>query len=55
MGARGTGLKKDTHTVKASNPGEPPASPEVSEKKTGTTQIAYLLYFTNKNIRFFEI
>lgn len=32
MRARGTGLKKDRHTVTASNPGETPANPEVSEK-----------------------
>lgn len=30
--ARGTGLKKDRHTVRASDPGETPADTEVSEK-----------------------
>lgn len=36
MRARGTGLKKDRHTVTASNPGETAAKSEVSEKKTWT-------------------
>lgn len=54
MGARGTGLKKDTHTVKASNPGEPPANQEVSEKKLGITQILYVLCW-QEYTTFFEI
>lgn len=51
MGVRGTGLKKDTHTVKASNPGEQPANPEVSAKPNLET---YLL-FCQEFAAFFEI
>lgn len=45
MRARGWGLKKDTHPVTASNPGETPASPEVSgKKKLGITRNLFLLH-----------
>lgn len=33
MRARGSGLKKDTHSVTGSDPGETPANPEVSGKR----------------------
>lgn len=45
MRARGTGLKKDRHTVTASNPGETPANPEVSGKNLDFTQKLFLLYY----------
>ena len=41
MKARGTGLKKDRHTVTASNPGETPANPEVSAK---LESVCFFLY-----------
>lgn len=43
MGTRGTGLKKDTHTVKASSPGEQPANPEVSEKTWNYTEHVFTI------------
>lgn len=45
MRARGTGLKKDTHSVTASNLGETPANPEVSENNLDLHRTCFLLYF----------
>lgn len=49
MRARGTELKKDTHTVTASNPGETPANPEVSENYLDLHRICF--HCTSRRIR----
>ncbi len=54
MRARGTGFKKDRHTVTASNPGETPAIPEVSQNKLGLTLNLFLLY-SREITSFFEV
>lgn len=45
MRARGTGLKKDRHTVTASNPGETPANQEVSEKNLDLHRLGFYCTF----------